>query len=164
MGTGFTGATTVKFNGHAASFAVTGDTLITASVPFGATSGPITMTSPEGSISSAASFKVLATTAKLSLTVSGLAHGGLRLGRRLTMKAALSPANLAGGKITFTMQHKRSGKWRTVSASVRSTSSSGRCDLGCKPGSRGAYRVRVTIGHTSTNTAATTTWHYFTVS
>ena len=164
VGSGFTGATSVKFNGHAASFTVTGDTLITASVPFGATRGPITMTSPEGSVSSATSFTVMATTARLSLTVSGLAHGSLRLGRQLAMKAVLTPANLAGSKITFTIQHKRSGKWRTLSTLVRTTSTSGRCTVGCKPGGRGAYRVRVTMRQTSTNTSASTIWRDFTVS
>ena len=48
-GTGFTGATAVRFNGIAAtSFTVVSATKITAGVPFGATTGKITVTTPGG--------------------------------------------------------------------------------------------------------------------
>ncbi len=50
-GTGFTGATAVKFNGvDAASYTVVSDTQITAVVPLYATSGALTITTPLGTI------------------------------------------------------------------------------------------------------------------
>jgi hypothetical protein len=58
-GTGFTGATAVAFNGVAASFTITSDTALQATVPPGATSGPITVTAPAGSATSASSFSVV---------------------------------------------------------------------------------------------------------
>jgi len=58
-GVNLTGATAVAFNGTpAASFSVVNDTHITAKVPAGATTGPIAVTLPGGSGSSAASFIV----------------------------------------------------------------------------------------------------------
>jgi hypothetical protein len=60
-GTSFTGATTVSFNGANASFTVNSATQITAKVPSGATSGPITVTTPTGSAPSAGSFSVTPT-------------------------------------------------------------------------------------------------------
>jgi len=45
-GAGFTGTTSVKFNGTAASFVVVRDFEIIATVPAGATTGPITVTNP----------------------------------------------------------------------------------------------------------------------
>jgi type II secretory pathway pseudopilin PulG len=69
VGQHFTGATAVKFNGTAAtSFTVVSDTQITATVPGTATSGPISVTSPGGTATSAVSFAV-ASPATYSLTV-----------------------------------------------------------------------------------------------
>jgi hypothetical protein len=57
-GTGFTGATSVKFNGTSASFTVNGDTQVTATVPTGAKTGPISVTNAGGTGTSTASFTV----------------------------------------------------------------------------------------------------------
>jgi uncharacterized protein (TIGR03437 family) len=54
----FTGAASVKFNGVAANFVVNSDTSISAAVPSGATTGPITVTSPSGTATSSGSFTV----------------------------------------------------------------------------------------------------------
>jgi hypothetical protein len=51
-GGGFTGTTAVMFNGTAGTFTVNSDSQITATVPAGATSGPISVTTPSGSVSS----------------------------------------------------------------------------------------------------------------
>lgn len=57
-GTNFTGATAVAFNGSSASFTVDGATQITATVPSGATTGPISVTTPLGTGYSASNFVV----------------------------------------------------------------------------------------------------------
>lgn len=56
-GSHFTDATSVRFNGVAASFTITSDTSISATVPTGATYGPISVGNPEGSATSSASFE-----------------------------------------------------------------------------------------------------------
>ncbi len=60
-GSGFTGATAVKFNGISASFSVTSGAQIQATVPTGATSGTITVTAPAGTATSSTPFLVLPT-------------------------------------------------------------------------------------------------------
>ena len=56
------GATVVRFNGvESASFTISGDTLVKAAVPFGATTGPIQVITPGGSASSANNFTVIQT-------------------------------------------------------------------------------------------------------
>jgi hypothetical protein len=61
QGTNFTGATGVKFNGTAdPSFVVNSSTDITAHVPNGATTGPITVTTANGATTSSSSFAVKA--------------------------------------------------------------------------------------------------------
>ena len=58
-GSGFTGATAVKFDGVASTvFTVDSDTQITATVPPGASSGPVSVTTPNGSVESANDFVV----------------------------------------------------------------------------------------------------------
>jgi subtilisin-like proprotein convertase family protein len=58
-GSGFTGATAVSFNGTPASFVVTNDNQVSATVPGGATTGQISVTSPCGTSFSASNFMVL---------------------------------------------------------------------------------------------------------
>jgi IPT/TIG domain len=58
LGTGFTGATSVRFNGVSATFDVGSAVQITATVPTGATTGLVSVTTPNGSASSAESFTV----------------------------------------------------------------------------------------------------------
>ncbi len=55
-GANFLGATNVSFNGIAASFSLTADTQITATVPAAATTGPISITTPGGNVTSSVPF------------------------------------------------------------------------------------------------------------
>src|SRR5262249_57370876 len=59
-GTGFLGATSVTFNGTPdPTFTVIGGKKISATVPDGASTGPISVTTPSGTATSARSFTVL---------------------------------------------------------------------------------------------------------
>ena len=58
LGTNLTGATSVTFNGTAAVFTVTASTLITATVPSGATTGRVKVVIPQGTLTSNTAFQV----------------------------------------------------------------------------------------------------------
>ncbi len=66
-GSGFTGVTTVRFNGSSATFSIVSDTRITATVPSGASTGPISVTGPGGTSTSTASFAVTAPVATVTV-------------------------------------------------------------------------------------------------
>jgi len=58
LGTDLTGATSVTFNGTAAAFSLVSGSLISATVPAGATSGLVTVTTPSGALKSNVKFQV----------------------------------------------------------------------------------------------------------
>jgi hypothetical protein len=58
QGAGFTGARSVAFNGANASYSVDSDSEIHATVPSGATTGPISVTTPNGTGTSSSTFTV----------------------------------------------------------------------------------------------------------
>jgi hypothetical protein len=60
-GSGFAKATAVRFNGTTATFTVNSDTQLTAVVPQGAATGPVTVTAPSGTGTSPTNFIVTAT-------------------------------------------------------------------------------------------------------
>jgi hypothetical protein len=70
-GTGFTGATLVEFNGTSASFEGVSDLELTATVPAGAASGPIAVSTPAGTGASAGSFTVVVTVCSNGLDDDG---------------------------------------------------------------------------------------------
>jgi len=82
-GSGFTGATSVTFNGAAAAFTVASDTQITATVPSGATSGPISVTTSGGTATSTAGFSV--TAAVPTPTISGFSPAKGPVGASVTL-------------------------------------------------------------------------------
>lgn len=70
-----TGATSVTFNGSAATFTVDSDTQVTAIVPDDATSGPISLVTPNGTAASPGSFTVEIPPPPPSITAMNPTHG-----------------------------------------------------------------------------------------
>jgi hypothetical protein len=58
LGTDLTGATNVTFNGTEATFTVVSASLITTTVPTGATTGKVRVVTPSGTLSSNVAFRV----------------------------------------------------------------------------------------------------------
>jgi Sortilin, neurotensin receptor 3,/IPT/TIG domain len=102
-------------------------------------------------------YRYVVVTPKLSLKLSGLKKGVLKLGRRLTAKGVVTPSVLAGNKVRFVLQ-KKVGKWRAVKTVTLTIKRGGACSWTYKPAKRGAYRLQVTIAKTATHGAATTKW------
>jgi uncharacterized repeat protein (TIGR03803 family) len=59
LGQGFTGTSSVSINGIQANFTVVSDTYLTATVPVGATTGYVTVTTPSGTLTSNKPFHVI---------------------------------------------------------------------------------------------------------
>ena len=112
-GTNLTGATAVRFDGVAASvFSVNQPgTRITATVPAGATTGPISVTTPGGTATSSTNFTV---------TVGPTAHERtivLELRRHLVARGVVSVDDgfdACADDVTVNIQRYRNGGWRTI--------------------------------------------------
>ena len=100
---------------------------------------------------------------KVTLKLSGLTSGAMKLGKSVTAKGTVTPSSLAGSKVTLTVQKKRGANWVTVKSVARTISASGAYSWKYKPARRGAYRMRATIAKTAARTAAATTWRPFKV-
>ena len=82
-GSGFTGASAVRFNGVSASFAVNSATQLTATVPAAATTGPLSVTVPAGTYTSGSSYVVL--TGNGTPTVSSFTPSSAAVGASVTI-------------------------------------------------------------------------------
>ncbi len=107
---------------------------------------------------------VLIVTPHLTLKLSGLRGGALKLGKRLTVKGTMAPVSSAGGKVTLAVQRRHDGRWLKVTARAR-TISGAESTYGWKykPARKGIYRVRATIAKTAMRAGAATTWRRFKV-
>jgi photosystem II stability/assembly factor-like uncharacterized protein len=105
---------------------------------------------------------VLLPAPKLTLRLSGLTSGALKLGRYLTASGKVTPGRFAGSKVKLTVQRK-GRKWVTVKTVTRPSSVKGTYSWKYKLAKRGSYRLQATIAKTTKTAAAATTWRTFRV-
>jgi Ca2+-binding RTX toxin-like protein len=119
-GTNLAGATGVRFGGVAAGFTVVSGTQLTATVPAGAASGPIGVTTPGGTATSAAGFTVTAAPPPPPPPPpSGGGSGGRPVPSDLRLAAAsASPSSTVGGtnEVTLTAVEAGGGSSRVTLA------------------------------------------------
>jgi len=161
-GAGFVGASGVGFNGTPADvFTLISDAKLTAVVPEGATSGPIAVTTPGGTGSSATSLSVFtAVTAGLTLRAGTTS---IALGKTVRLSGALTPVSLAGSRVRLVVMVTTNGHWTTARTAMVSTTRTGAYAWAYRPSRGGRYRAQATIAQTAAHTAAHSQWAAFTV-
>jgi hypothetical protein len=112
-GTNFTGATDVRFAGTPATFTVASPTSITTSVPNGAGSGPVTVTTPGGTTTSTTPF-VVTHARTVTLTIAKQAASGKLTASDNFTKCA------AGVRVTLE-KRKKGGTFVTKARDVTET-------------------------------------------
>jgi hypothetical protein len=118
-GTAFTGATAVSFNGVAAAFTVSPSGTITTTVPAGATTGPISITTPSnGSIVTTTRFTITPAITSFAPTFGGVGAGVTITGTNFSGARAVS---FGGRAATFTVNN--SGRITTTVPAGASTGS-----------------------------------------
>ena len=99
---------------------------------------------------------------KVTLKLSGLSAGVLKLGSRVTAKGVVTPSALRGGKVKLQVQ-RWAGKWVTVKTVTQRIGAGGSYSWTFKAARSAGYRVRTSMAKTATHTAASTTWYAFKV-
>jgi IPT/TIG domain len=127
-GTNLTGATSVKFNGVSATITSNTATQIKTKVPTGATTGPITVTTANGTATSATNFTV--TSPPHARTIS------LRLRDSLVARGTVTVSDgfaACADSVPVKVQRRVPGHWKTVKSATTS--------------STGTYRTHVRNRH-----------------
>jgi len=139
-GTAFTGATAVRFGGVGASFAVTSATQITATVPVGAVTGKISVTTPAGTATSATNFTVLPTFHQRSISIS--------LRRHLVVRGSVSAGGFdaCAGDARVRILRFVNGAWRTIATTLTNDEGNYRVRVADRPGRYRALAPRETEG------------------
>ena len=101
-GTNLTGTFSVAFNGADAAFSVTDDSTVVATVPGTATTGPLTVTTPGGSASSATAFTVEPSTATAALVQHAVNHGPGTARPTVSWPTTTTPGNLLTAVLQWT--------------------------------------------------------------
>jgi hypothetical protein len=135
-------------------FAVDSDTRITAVVPPGATSGPVSVISRGGKAAAPGAFTV---TVVSSLTLKA-GPAIQTLGKRVRLGGTLKPLALAGAKLTLSVQQRRGSVWRTIATVSRGTSAAGVFGWSYAPPRRGEYRAAASLAASPAGTATRTRW------
>jgi hypothetical protein len=141
-GTNLTGATAVTFNNVAATtFTVNSPTQITATVPATATTGPIKVTTPGGSVTSTTNFTVSTLHSRsvtLSLRKHLVARGMVTVGDAFTACVSGVPVKI---------QRRKSGNWKTVGTTTTSASGSYKKRIRDREGKYRAKAPRVVLNN-----------------
>jgi large repetitive protein len=139
-GTAFTGATAVRFGGVRASFVVNSATQITATVPVGALTGKISVTTPGGTGTSATNFTVVATFHSRSISIS--------LRRHLVVRGTVSAGGFDACAEDALVRIRRfvDGAWRTIATTHTNDDGFYRVRVPDRPGRYRALAPRQTLG------------------
>jgi hypothetical protein len=133
-GTNLTGASSVKFNGTAATFTLVNNGQISAVVPNGATTGKITVTTPAGTATSAGTFTVLAEHPR---TVSlSLGRGLLRATGHVGVNDGYSACQQF---VPVVIKRLHGGRWHWIATTSTGQQGNFRASI---PNRSGRYRAR----------------------
>jgi len=139
-GTAFTGATAVRFGGVRASFVFNSATQITATVPVGAVTGKISVTTPGGTGTSAMNFTVVPTFHSRSISIS--------LRRHLVVRGTVSAGGFEACANDALVRIRRfvDGAWRTIATTHTNDDGFYRVHVPDQPGRYRALAPREILG------------------
>jgi len=157
LGNNLTGSTSVTFNGTVATFTVVSSTEITATVPNGATTGTVKVTTPGGPLDSNTPFEVIVAPGPVaSLSVSSVVFPPLLVG---STSAAQTATLINNGNMTLTITSiAASGGFAESNGCGTTVAAGGSCAINVTftPSAGGAVTGTLTIIDNSNSAAGAT--------
>jgi len=98
----------------------------------------------------------------VTLKLSGLSGGALKLGKSVTAAGAVTPTSLAG-KVTLTVQMKKGSSWIKAKTASVTIIFGGTYNWKYTPAKKGTYQMQAKIAKTDAHAAAASKWLAFTV-
>ena len=135
LGSNFIGVTSVTFNGVAAAFETKSGSELVATVPSGATAGPIRVMTPAGTATSGTDFSITSGVSHASTVTLGLSGNLVASGRVRSPGAS----DCRGGR-TVVIERRVSGDWRNMGSDKTSNNGAYREPVNDVSGT---YRARV---------------------
>jgi hypothetical protein len=160
-GSRFTNAAIVRFGGVSADFVVDSDVQITAVVPTDAVTGPVSVLSAGGEAVSSQAFVVTAPPAPAPSLTLEVRPGLVSAGRRVRISGRLTPAGLSGAVVSFTVQRRAGGVWKTAATALRTPDASGACSWSYPARRAGAYKVRAALSPVPSSGTVVSPWVTF---
>jgi hypothetical protein len=133
-GSNFTGVSAVRFNGITATYTVTNDTTISATVPSTATTGPVTVTNAVGT-ATGPTFTVGIPSHDRTVTFSFANNS--RVNGQVNVGDGFGPCN---SQVPVVIQKQTSGGWKWVDTTATTKSGSYKTYI---PSSSGTFRAKV---------------------
>lgn len=99
----------------------------------------------------------------VTLSLSGLKNGAIKLGASVTAKGKVTAATLGATAVRLTVQRWNGTAWRKVKSVSTPLSVTATYSWKTTPGSRGSYRMRAAVAATATNAADASPWRAFKV-
>ncbi len=149
-------------DGHTILYAATNGGTATATTSGASAQGPRRALATLSRLVGAGVYRYVVVTPKVTLKLSGLSRGALRLGRRVKVRGVVTPAVLAGSKVKLQVQ-RRAHRWTAAKTVLCTIRSGGSNNWSYKPAKKGSYRLRVTLAKTANHMGASTTWRAFKV-
>ena len=106
---------------------------------------------------------VAAVVPTVTLKLSGLKSGAVKLGKSVTATGVVTPTSLAGSKVTLTVQLKKGSTWIKAKTAAATITAVGTYSWKYKPAKKGTYQMQASIAETATHAGAATAWLAFKV-
>jgi hypothetical protein len=130
-------------------------------VPALAVTGPVSVLTAGGEAVSTQAFVVTAAPAPAPVLTLKVRPGLVSAGRRVRISGRLTPAGLSGAVVSFSVQRRVAGLWKTAATLLRTPDASGACGWSYAARRAGVYKARAALSPIPSSGSVVSSWVTF---